>query len=207
MTNWFKLITPEAMARIAEVLRRESRAVVIRDVFNKQILVDPSIPATPLEEVIRTDFRTLFSIGPYKFLVKKESMAAALDLMEVYSTPEGDRLKFEFIHPFSEQGETLASADLVRLDSQTTDRALVTLDQGNSLLEVWPADLEGRETGPVSVSGMPLRTGGLRKLRIHVSITGAVQVYGPLMLILRDPEGKPIGYICVAGPSERSPAR
>ncbi|HEX7630530.1 MAG TPA: hypothetical protein VF388_00240, partial [Lacunisphaera sp.] len=202
-THWFWLLQPAEQQAIIDRLRAEPRAVII----SNQPLIDfldekLAMKITgPLNDYIRENYRRLFTVTGYDFLVPRTSPAVpfqvARNFQRAPGSPDPEKSMIEV------NVATPAIVARVTLRDLRTNRLLGEWHAGNCRATLDRVNTAGRTAGAPQAVAWPLHIDGLRQLRLyHDTILPTDQA--DLELVFLDADGHAVFEACYQDPVSAS---
>lgn len=202
-THWFWLLQPPEQQAIIDRLRAEPRSVII----SSQPLIDfldEKLAMTitgPLNDYIRENYRTLFTVTGYDFLVPRASAAAAFQVAHNFQrapgSPDPEKSMIEV------NVATAATVSRVMLRDLRTNRLLGEWHAGNCRATLDRVNAAGRTAGAPQPAPWPLRIEGLRQLRLFHDTTLPTD-QADLELVFLDADGHALFEACYQDPVSAS---
>jgi len=199
-THWFWLLNPAEQQAIIDRLRAGPRSAVISsrplvDFLDQQMHMTIT---GPLNDFIRTHYRTLFTVSGYEFLVPRDSRAAPFFVAQNFERSTG-------------ASDTEPRLITVNVAARATVARIVLRDVRNPAINLgeWQADNSrvtlgrinavGQPAGIPQAAAWPLQIDGLRELRLYHS--RPVPAGRPEMqLVFLDAAGRPLFEACYDDP-------
>ena len=149
-THWFSLLHPEQQAEIISALAQSKRPVLIvqRDLV-KYLTDKKFLVAGPLVDYLRDNFKPLFKLEKYEFLIRKDCSALPLDtaeLLQLRKPQSGMAPNRLEIVAFVPPGSKVARIELATLDD--SPRVLMHWDKSSNPLAETPINLRGAALAP-----------------------------------------------------------
>jgi hypothetical protein len=199
-THWFWLLTPTEQQAIIDRLRAEPRSAVI----NSRLLVDfmkQELRMTvtgPLNDFIRENYRPLFTVSGYEFLVPLASQAAPFYVAQNFESAANAH----GIEPGMITVNVALRATVARIvlrDVRNPAKILAQWQADNTRATLGLINAAGQLAGEPQPAAWPLQIDGLRQLRLyhHLSAPGGRP---ELQLVFLDATGQPLFEACYDEP-------
>ena len=203
-THWFWLLTADEQQAIIRRLSAAARPVIISSRPLNDFLRDQlhMTITGPLNDYINREYRTLFTVTGYDFMVPRASRAAPFYVAQNFERRPGST----GIEPALITVNVAASATVARIvlrDVRQPALAIAQWTERNSRVLLEPIDVQGRSTGEARVSAWPLRLDGLELLRLYhnTPLPGARPEFE---LVFLDAADRPLFEACYDEPANAS---
>ena len=199
-THWFWLLKPDEQQAIIARLRVEARTAVI----SSQPLIDfldremHMTITGPLNDFIRQNYRPLFHVSGYDFLVPRASRAAPFFVARNFERAPG-ATDTEPAMIMVNVAATATVARIVLRDVRQTDHIIAQWQADNSRVTLGRINATGQSAGAAQVCSWPLRIDGLHELRLYHNLAipaGRAE----LELVFFDTAGRPLFEACYDEP-------
>lgn len=199
-THWFWLLQPDEQKAIITRLRTEVRTAII----SSQPLVDfldremHMTITGPLNDFIRQNYRALFRVSGYDFLVPLASRAAPFFVAHNFARAPGA----SGTEPALITVNVVATATVARIvlrDVRQTERILAQWQADNCRVTLTRINATGQSAGAAQSATWPLRIDGLAELRIYHNLAipaGRAE----LELVFLDATGRTLFEACYYEP-------
>lgn len=162
-THWFWLLSTTEQQAIIDRLKASKRPVVISsrpllDLLRAEIGVRVT---GPLNDYINREYRPLFTVTGYEFLVPQGAPAVPFFVAQNFRAPDAPSL---IAVNLAAQG---AVSRIVLRDVRMPAQRLESWDRNNCQVTLQNIDANGRTHGPAQTAAWPLRIEGLQQLRLY----------------------------------------
>ena len=208
-THWFWLLSPTEQQAIVARLQATPRSVVISsrpliDFLRTQ--VNMTITG-PLNEHLDNNYRSLFSVSGYDFLVPRESTVAPFYVAQNFEL----RSAAPGLEPAMLTVNIATRATVARIvlrDVLAPEKILAEWGPRNCRVTLESIDSRGRSAAAPQLAAWPLQLDGLRQLRLYHG-TNLPVIRPELQLVFLDATGRSLFEACYDDPVTASapPAR
>jgi len=203
-THWFWLLTPADQQAIIRRLQETPRSAIISSRPLIEFL-DQQMHMTitgPLNDYICANYRTLFTVSGYDFLVPTASRAAPFFVAQNFEQRPGGGGSEHGLIAVNVAVQATVDHIVLRLVAQP-DQILAEWRTGNSRVTLQRVNAAGQPAGAPQDCPWPLKLDGLHQLRLYHNLPVPAGRPG-LELVFLDAEGRSLFEACYDDPVSAS---